>query len=130
MSTTTFGAKGPRDMGTAIAGSAIVYGTVVKRGADQSTLVQGTAACVPVGIATDNQETIGREFPFAFREGEMVEGRSGAAFALDALLASDANGKLVSAVSGNPIAAVAREASTGVDLWVVAEIAPDGRLMP
>jgi hypothetical protein len=129
MSTTTVGPKGPRKTNTAIAGSVIIYGTGVKRGADQNTLVQGTAASANLGIATDAQDTIGHAFPFA-QAGEIVEGRSGAAFVLDALLTTDANGKLVTAATTNPVTAIAREAATAADQLVTVEVAPAGYKAP
>lgn len=129
MSTTTFGPKGARRANTAIAGTAIVEGTAVKRGADQNTAVQATAASANLGIAVDNQDTVGRAFPFA-GPGEQVIGRSGGAFALDALLASDANGKLVTATTGQAVTAIAREAATAGDQWVAVEVSNYGRLAP
>jgi hypothetical protein len=86
MSQTTMGPKGGHRPNTAIAGGAIVYGTAIKRGADLNTLVQATNASVNQGIATDDQPTAGRAFAFVDQPGEIVEGRAGAAFALDALL--------------------------------------------
>lgn len=129
MSGTTMGPKGPRNQNTALAGGAIVYGTSLKRGADETTLVQNTANGVSLGIATDTQATTGNAFPFA-GPGEIVEGRSSAAFALDALLASDASGKLVTATTGQNVAAIAREAATAADQWVPVEVAPRGMLAP
>jgi hypothetical protein len=129
MSTTTFGPKGARHPDTAIAGSVIVYGTAVKRGADQNTLVQATAASVNLGVACDSQDTVGRAFLFA-GPGEVVEGRVGAAVALDALLTSDANGKLITALTGNPVVAIAREAATAADQLIAVEISNYGRLAP
>lgn len=129
MSTTTMGPKGPRNQNTAIAGGVIIYGTAVKRGADQNTLVQATANAACVGIATDAQDTTGHAFPFA-GPGAIVEGRSSAAFALDALLASDANGKLLTATTGQNVVAIAREAATAADQWVAVEVANYGRLAP
>lgn len=123
------GPKGPRNQNTAIAGSAIVYGTAVKRGADETTAVQGTAGSTNLGIATDNQDTVGHAFPFA-GPGEIVEGRSGAAFALDALLKSDANGKLITAASTDVVTAIAREAATAADQLVPVEVAPRGMVAP
>jgi hypothetical protein len=129
MSTTTMGPKGPRKTNTAIAGTAVVYGTAVKRGADQTTLVQATAASANIGVATDNQDTVGHAFQFA-GPGEVVEGRVGAAVALDALPTSDANGKLVTAASTNPVVAIAREAATAADQLIAVEVSNYGRLAP
>lgn len=129
MSLTTIGPKGAQQPNTAIAGGAIVYGTAVKRGADETTAVQATAASVNLGIATDDQDTSGRAFPYA-GPGELVEGRVGAAVTLDALLTSDANGKLVTAASGNPVTAIAREAATAADQLIPVEVAPRGEVAP
>jgi hypothetical protein len=131
MSNTTAGPKGPLFPNTLIAGAAIVRGTIIKRGADATHGVQAAAAAdVPLGIAVDNQATAEKPFPIADRAGEVVEGRAGAAFALDALLTSDANGKLVTAATGNKVAAIARQAATALDQLVPVEIAPKGYLAP
>lgn len=129
-SNTTAGPKGGLLLNTLIAGAAIVYGTVIKRGADVTHGIQGTNACVPLGIACDNQTVAEKPFPIADRPGEMVEGRAGAAFALDALLMSDASGKLITATTTNPVAAIARQAATAVDQLVPVEVAPRGLLAP
>lgn len=129
MSQTTMGPKGGHRPNTAIAGGAIVYGTAVKRGADANTLVQGTAASVNQGIATDDQTT-GRAFTFVDQPGEIVEARAGAAFALDALLTSDANGKLITAASTNPVIAHALQAATAADQLVPVRLAQRGILAP
>src|SRR3954470_18117844 len=118
MSQTTMGPKGPDRPNTAVAGSVILRATAVKRGADLNTLVQATANSLNIGISTDNQDTIGRTFPFVDQPGEIVEGRAGAAFALDAVLASDANGKLVTATTGQNGIARAKQAATAVDQLV------------
>lgn len=130
MSQTTFGPKGAHRPNTAIAGGAIVRATAVKRGADQSTLVQGTAASVNQGIAVDDQPTTGHSFRFVDQPGEIIQGRAGAAFALDALLTSDANGKLITAATTNPVIAHALEAATAVDQLVTVRLAQRGILAP
>jgi hypothetical protein len=99
MSSTTAGPKGALQPNTLIAGAAIVRGTAIKRGADLTHGVQATANSVNLGIAIDDQATAEKPFPIADRPGESVEARSGAAFALDALLTSDAAGKLVTAAT-------------------------------
>lgn len=125
MSTTTAGPKGPRHGNTYIAGGAIVNATFVKRGADQNTIVQATAASTNIGIACDDQDTAGRPVLVADAPGEKVLVRAGAAFALDALLTSDANGKAVTATTGQVASAKAQEAATAVDQLVSAiNIAP------
>lgn len=130
MSDTTMGPKGALFPNTAVAGGAIVRGTAIKRGADLNTAVQGTAASVNLGIAIDDQPTIGRTFSYAHRPGESVDARAGAAFALDALLTSDASGKLITAVSTNPVVAVARRAATAVDQLVPVELVGPRVLAP
>jgi hypothetical protein len=103
MSQTTMGPKGGHRPNTAIAGGAIVRGTAVKRGADLNTLVQGTAASVNLRASrSTTSRHVGRTFPFVDQPGEIVEVRAGAAFALDALLTSDANGKLITAATTAP----------------------------
>jgi hypothetical protein len=130
MSQTALGPKGGHRPNTAVAGSVILRGTAVKRGADLNTLVQGTAASVNQGIALDNQDTIGRTFPFVDQPGEIIEVRAGAAFALDAMLTSDANGKLITAATTNPVIAHALQAATAVDQLVPARLAQRGILAP
>jgi hypothetical protein len=130
MSTTTMGPKGGHRPNTAIAGGAIVRATAVKRGADQTTLVQATAASVNQGISVDDQPVTGRSFPFVDQPGEIVEARSGAAFALDALLTSDANGKLITASTTNPVIAHALQAATAADQLVPVRLAQRGILAP
>jgi hypothetical protein len=130
MSQTTMGPKGGHRPNTAIAGGAIVRATAVKRGADQNTLVQGTAASVNQGIAIDDQPTTGRAFAFVDQPGEIVEGRAGAAFLIDALLTSDANGKLITAASTNPVIAHAVQAAGAVDQLVPVRLAQRGILAP
>lgn len=130
MSTTTMGPKGGHRPNTAISGGAIVRGTAVKRGADQNTLVQATAASVNQGIATDDQPITGRAFTFVDQPGEVIEARAGAAFALDALLTSDANGKLITAATTNPVIAHALQAATAADQLVPVRLAQRGVLAP
>jgi hypothetical protein len=72
----------------------------------------------------------GRTFPFVDQPGEIVEVRSGAAFALDALLTSDANGKLITAATTNPVIAHALQAATAADQLVPARLAQRGILAP
>lgn len=115
MSNTTMGPKGATTPNTAVAGAAIVRGTGVKRGADQNTAIPATANSVNLGIATDDQPTVGRTFPFAHRPGDIVEARAGAAYANDAPLTTDAAAKLVTATTGQVVTAIAREAATAVD---------------
>jgi hypothetical protein len=130
MSQTTMGPKGGHRPNTAIAGGAIVRATAVKRGADLNTLVQATNASVNQGIAIDDQPTTGRAFAFVDQPGEIVEGRAGAAFALDALLMSDANGKLITCTTTNPVIAHALQAATAADQLVPVRLAQRGILAP
>jgi hypothetical protein len=130
MTQTTMGPKGGHRPNTAIAGTAIVRGTAVKRGADLNTLVQATAASVNQGIATDNQDTVGRTFPFVDQPGEIVEARVGAAVALDALLTTDASGRLITAATTNPVIAHALQAATAADQLVPVRLAQRGIVAP
>lgn len=130
MSNTTMGPKGGHRPNTAIAGGAIVYGTGIKRGADQNTAVQATANSVNLGISLDDQGTAGRAFSFVDQAGEIVEGRAGAAFALDAPLATDANGKLVTATTGQNVTAWALQAATAADQLVPVKLAPRNVVVP
>jgi hypothetical protein len=115
---------------TSRAGGAIVAYRAVKRGADINHVVQATAASVNVGIAQDNQDTAERTVPIAHRPGELVTAEAGAAFAIDVRLASDANGRLVLAVTGNPVVAIAREAATALGDLVCVELVAAGTIAP
>jgi hypothetical protein len=130
MSNTTYGPKGARLGSTLIAGAVISLGTAVKRGADQNTAIPGTAASVNIGIATDDQTNVGRAFPVAHMPGEIVDGRAGAAFALDALLTSDATGRLVTATTGQAVTAIARQVATAADQLVPVELVGPRVLAP
>jgi hypothetical protein len=129
MSQTTIGPKESHLPDTAIAGGVILRGTAVKRGADLNTLIQATANSVNLGIAVDNQDTIGRTFPFVGAAGEDVTVRAGAAFLIDAPLTSDANGKLVTATTGQNITAHALQAATAADQLVPARLAQRGMIV-
>lgn len=107
---------------TILSAAAIAKGYAIKRGADANHAVLATAASVNLGITIDNADAAERTLPYAFTPGERVLGRSGAAFALDALLTSDAAGKLVTATVGQALTAVAREAATAADQEVVVEL--------
>lgn len=122
MSTVVTGPKTALHPTTGIAGAAIVKHRAVKRGADANTYILGTANSINVGIAADDQDTAGRTFAYGHRPGELVTVEAGAAFALDAFLTSDANGRLVTATTGQNVCAVAREASTALSQLVTAEI--------
>lgn len=116
---------------TYLAGAAITRGRAVKRGADMNHCIQSAAATdVPLGIAVDNQQTAERALRVADRPGETTWGEAGAAFALDALLTSDANGRLVTAASTNPVTAIARQAAGALGDLVAVEIAPRGYKAP
>jgi hypothetical protein len=127
---TTMGPKGGHRPNTALAGAAIVRGTAIKRGADQNTAIPATANSVNLGIAIDDQPTIGRTVSFVDQPGEIVEGRASAAFALDALLTSDATGKLVTATTGQIVTAQALRAATAVDQLVPVRLAGPRVLAP
>jgi hypothetical protein len=110
-------------------GAAITRGRVVMRGADANTAIPATANAVSLGIAEDHQQNVGRPFRVADRPGELTWGEAGAAFALDALLASDANGRLVTATTTQNVAAIARQAALLSAISSNVEIAPaDTRL--
>jgi hypothetical protein len=130
MSQTTMGPKGGHRPNTAISGGAIVYGTAIKRGADLNHAVQATANSLNLGIATDDVPTAERAFGFVDQAGEINEGRAGAAFALDAYLASDANGKLVTATTGQNAIARAKQAATAADQLVPVQLLQAGFLAP
>ncbi len=108
----------------------IIQYRTVKRGADMDHGVRGTAAAVCLGIAMDNQDNIEKSFPLAHRAGEIVQGEVGAAVAIDAKLASDANGRLITAVSTNPVVAIAREAATTLSQLIAVELVAAGTILP
>lgn len=124
------GNKGALLGSTLLAGLAndIIQYRAVKRGADADHGVRATAASVNLGIAVDNQDNINKSFPLAHRAGELVQAEIGAAVAMDALLASDANGRLITATTGQSVTAIAREAGTTLGQLIVVEVV-GGRLV-
>jgi hypothetical protein len=100
------------------------------RGADMNHAIQATANAVPLGIATDNQQTAERPVTVADRPGERVLAEAGAAFSLDALLTSDAAGRLVVCTTTQKVHAIARQAAAATGDLVDVEIAPRGLLAP
>jgi hypothetical protein len=124
------GPKGALAPNTYLAGAAVIKYRAVMRGADVNSVLQATANAVPLGIAEDNQQTAARALRVADRPGETVLAEAGAAFALDALLTSDANGRLITAASTNKVHAIARQAAAALSDLVVVEIAPRGLLAP
>lgn len=127
---TTSGPKGAILPNTYLAGAAITRCRAVKRGADVNSVVPATANSTNIGIAEDNQGTAGRAVRIADRPGEQVLGEAGAAVAYDALLASDANGRLVTAASGEEVIAIARQAAAASGDLIAVEIAPQRMLAP
>jgi hypothetical protein len=129
MSTTTFGPKGGLQSNTAIAGAIVAKGQLLKRGADQNTLIANTAATIQsVAVAADDQDVAGRTLAVHDQPGENCLVRAGAAFALDAKLTSDAAGRAVTAAATNPFIAIAREAATAADQLVAATLVAQGQL--
>jgi hypothetical protein len=124
------GPKGALAPNSYRAGAAIVRSRSVMRGADANHAIQATANAVPLGIAYDNQQTAERPVSVVDRPGERVWGEAGAAFALDALLTSDANGRLVTCTTTQKVHAIARQAATALGDLVDVEIAPRGLLAP
>jgi hypothetical protein len=108
----------------------IIQYRAVKRGADADHGVRATAAAVCLGIAMDNQDNIEKSFPLAHRAGEMVQAEIGAAVAIDVRLTPDANGRLITAATGNPVVAFSREAGTTLGQLIVVEVAPAGQVAP
>jgi hypothetical protein len=100
------------------------------RGADANSVVQATANAVCLGIAEDNQQNLTRPLRVADRPGENTFGEAGAAFALDALLTPDANGRLITCTTTQNVAAIARQAATALGDLVSVEIAPRGQKAP
>lgn len=126
----TSGPKGALAPNTFLAGSAITRYRAVKRGADENSVVPGTAGSDNIGIAEDNQDTAGRPLRVADRPGEHVLAEAGAAVALDAALKSDANGRLITAASTDSVTAFARQAAGALGDLIDVEIAPKGYLLP
>lgn len=126
----TSGPKGALFPNTYLAGAAIIRYRAVMRGADVNSAIQATANAVPIGIAQDDQQTAARAISIADRPGEVVLAEAGAAFAYDALLASDANGRLITATTTQNVVAIARQAATALSDLVTVEIAPRGYKAP
>jgi hypothetical protein len=124
------GPKGALFPNTYRSGAAVVRYRAVMRGADLNHAIQATANAVPLGIATDNQQTAERPVTVADLPGEKVLGEAGAAFSLDALLTSDAAGRLVVCTTTQKVHAIARQAATATGELVFVEIAPRGLLAP
>jgi hypothetical protein len=121
------GPKGAMFPATALAGAVILIGAALKSGADANHVAPASAAAqLPHGIALDYQDNTEQPIAFAHRPGELVGGRSGAAFAVDSLLTTDANGKLIAASAGNYVWAIAREAATAADQLVCVEVVAPG----
>lgn len=131
MSQTPAGPKGPLQGTTWIVGAAVIKNRFVKRGADLTKVILSTAAFAKtLGIATDNQDNVGRSVPVAERPGEEVNIEAGAAFALDAYLTSDSVGRAVTATSGQPANAIARQAAGAVGDYVPVMLLAPGTLAP
>lgn len=127
MSNVVSGPQGGMRPKTGIAGAAIAKGQVLKRGADANTLIPNTAGTIAsIGVALDDQDTANRSFMYEDEAGKTVSVRSGAAFALDAKLSSDASGRAITAIATHIPFAIAREAATAADQWVVAELISQG----
>lgn len=125
------GPKGAQNALTALAGAAITVGQALQVGADANHVIPASAATqLPRGIAMDYQDTAERPIAVAHSPGELVGGRSGAAFAAGVRLTTDANGKLILAATGNQVWAWSREAATAADQLVCVEIAAPGITAP
>lgn len=125
----TSGPKGALHPNTYIAGGAIVRYRAVSRGADANKVVQAGLNAVPLGIAEENQDTAERSVRVADEPGEKVLAEAGAAFALDAILSADANGRLIvgaGAAGTNNVVAIARQAAGALGDLVAVEVAPRG----
>jgi hypothetical protein len=124
------GPKGAVNPAVALAGAAVKKGHAVKRGADVEHVITGTLNARCIGIATDDQDTAEKAVPYAYRPGERVVGVAGAAVAIDVYVKSDANGKLITAATGELVIGRTLEAA-GADLdMIVVEVAPYGFVAP
>jgi hypothetical protein len=131
MSDVISGPKGARRPKTYITGAPILTGMAVKRGADQNTVIPGTVNSANIGIACDDQDTIGRTIQVADEPGESVWVRAGAPFPIDSHLVSDATGRLVAATTNQLSTVIAKRAATTIDQMIPAEtIAPIRVLAP
>jgi len=124
------GPKGALQPNTYLAGTPIVRYRAVTRGADVNSVIPAIANSVPLGIAEDDQQTATRAVRVADRPGETVLAEAGAAFALDALLTSDANGRLITCTTTQNVHAIARQAATALSDLCVVEIAARGYKAP
>lgn len=113
-------------MNTYLAGAGVVRHRGVKRGADENSVIQATLASENIGIAQDNQDTAGQSLLVADSPGERVIAEAGAAFALDANLTTDDNGRLITAVATNAVTAIARQPAGALGDLVKVEIAESG----
>jgi hypothetical protein len=124
------GPSGPLTPKTTLSGGAVRKGDILKRGADVNHMVTATAAAQPTGVAMDNADAAERQLLYAFTPGERILVRSGAAFAIDVRLASDATGRAVLATTTQPVVGIAREAATAADQWVAIELVQPFTLAP
>lgn len=116
------GAKGALQPSFLRAGAAITACRIIKRGADADHGIHATAAAQPVGISEEDMATVDKPFRIAHRPGELVRVEAGAAIALDAEVASDANGRAVTAVATNPVVGIARQAAAALGDLITVEI--------
>jgi hypothetical protein len=126
----TNGPKGAILPMTALAGAAITANRAVKRGATADAVIPATANSLNIGIAEDNQDTVGKAVKVAHRPGEIVTAVAGAAIAADARVTSDATGRMVTATTGQNVMAFAREAAGGAGELIAVELAAPGLLAP
>ena len=96
-----------------LAGAAIQQYRAVMVGADQSHVVQATAAAATMrGIAWDNQDVVDRAVAIVEDPSDKPLWEAGAAYAAGVKLTSDATGRAVLATAGQPVLAFAIEAAT------------------
>ena len=109
-----------------LAGAAVQQYRAVKAGADPSHVVPATAASLNRGIAWDNQDTVDRAVLVAEDPSDKPLWESGAAYAAEAKLTSDATGRAVTATAGQPVLAFAIEAATGAGQLRTVRLVPPG----
>lgn len=116
-------ANGPKvgNPNSYVAEAAVTQYRFVKRGAAADGVVPATAASTNVGVALDNQDTVGQPVLVADDPSDKPLVEAGGAIAVGAKVTSDANGKAVTAAAGNPVSAIALAAASGAgDLIPVA----------
>jgi hypothetical protein len=117
MSMTTMGPKNRFRPVRMIAAGPILGRRAVMRpslapGADPECVIQATAGADALGFAAEDQPNVGDWVRVFDRAGDSIHVEAGGPYAVDARLATDALGRVVTALPGQRIVAIAMQAAT------------------